>query len=208
MMTVTDLDCLRGQRRVLSGVSFALDAGDCLILRGPNGAGKTTLLRTLAGLSPAPRGTLSTAPEDLVYTGHLDAVKPQLTVSENLTFWQGIYQNAPQDTLNSFDLDELADRPAATLSAGQKRRLGLARLHVSGRKIWLLDEPTTALDADHVARFTDILQAHCNSGGIAIISTHLDIALPQARTLNVADFAARQDTTADEEADPFLQGTY
>ncbi|GGA21480.1 heme ABC exporter ATP-binding protein CcmA [Neptunicoccus cionae] len=208
MMTVTDLDCLRGQRRVLSGVSFALDAGDCLILRGPNGAGKTTLLRTLAGLSPAPRGALSTAPEDLVYTGHLDAVKPQLTVAENLTFWQGIYQNAPQDTLNSFDLDELADRPAATLSAGQKRRLGLARLHVSGRKIWLLDEPTTALDADHVARFTDTLQAHCNGGGIAIISTHLDIALPQARTLNVADFAARQDRTADEEADPFLQGAY
>lgn len=208
MMTVTDLDCLRGQKRVLSGVSFSLAAGDCLILRGPNGAGKTTLLRTLAGLSPAPRGTVSATPDDLVYTGHLDAVKPQLTVTENLTFWQGIYQNAPADTLARFDLHELAERPAATLSAGQKRRLGLARLHVSGRRIWLLDEPTTALDADHVARFTAILTDHCSSGGIAIVSTHLDLDLSRAQTLNVADFAAPNGNGSSTSDDPFLQGSY
>ncbi len=208
MMTVTDLDCLRGQRCVLKGVSFSLDAGDCLILRGPNGAGKTTLLRTLAGLSPSPEGRLSAPPEDIVYTGHLDAVKPQLSVRENLAFWQGIYQNAPKDTLTRFDLDELSERPAATLSAGQKRRLGLARLHVSGRMIWLLDEPTTALDSDHVARFTAILTDHCSSGGIAIISTHLDLDLPRAQTLNVADFAAPTGNGSTTSDDPFLQGSY
>lgn len=208
MFTVTNLQCQRGQRRVLSGVTFTLSAGDCLMLRGPNGAGKTTLLRTLAGLSPAPHGTLSTTPDDVVYTGHLDAVKPQLTVAENLSFWQGIYNTAQTNTLDRFDLSDLADRPAATLSAGQKRRLGLARLHISGRKIWLLDEPTTALDTSHVARFTTILQDHCTSGGIAIVSTHLDLALPHAKTLNVADFAATTDTTEENSADPFLQGSY
>lgn len=206
MFTVTNLACLRGQRRVLSGVSFSLTAGDCLILRGPNGAGKTTLLRTLAGLSPAPRGSLSTAAEGVVYTGHLDAVKPQLSVAENLSFWQGIYNTTQTGTLDRFDLADLADKPAATLSAGQKRRLGLARLHISGRKIWLLDEPTTALDTGHVARFTAVLQDHCANGGIAIVSTHLDLALPYAKTLNVADFAAKPD--APESADPFLQGSY
>lgn len=204
MFTATNLACSRGQFRVLSGVSFSLSPGDCLILRGPNGSGKTTLLRTLAGLSPPSDGTLSAATEDVVYSGHLDAIKPQLTVDENLAFWQDIYHAKDTQTRHVFDLTELAHRPAATLSAGQKRRLGLARLHISGRKIWVLDEPTTALDADHVAAFTRILKHHCASGGIAVVSTHLDLALPAAKTLDVAQFAAR----AAPQTDPFLQGTF
>ena len=204
MFTATTIDALRGPRLVLANVSFSLDAGACLILRGPNGSGKTTLLRTLAGLTPYSTGSISVNPEDVVYTAHLDAVKPQLTVAENIAFWHGIYQTSQTDTLDRFNLTDLAQRDAATLSAGQKRRLGLSRLHISGCKIWLLDEPTTALDADHVAQFAQILNDHCESGGIAVVSTHLDLPLPHAQTLNVAQFAPN----ADAHSDPFLEGSF
>ncbi len=204
MFTVQNIDAMRGPRRVLSNVSFSLKAGACLILRGPNGSGKTTLLRTLAGLTPPSAGTMNVNPEDVVYTAHLDAVKPQLTVAENIAFWHGIYRTPQTDTLERFNLTELAQRDAATLSAGQKRRLGLSRLHISGCKIWLLDEPTTALDAEHVAQFAQILTDHCASGGIAVISTHLDLPLRNTQTLNVIEFTP----SAATKADPFLEGSY
>jgi heme exporter protein A len=204
MFRANSIDAMRGPRRVLSKVSFTLDAGACLILRGPNGSGKTTLLRTLAGLTPPSAGTLSVDPEDVVYTAHLDAVKPQLTVAENIAFWHGVFQTPQSDTLERFNLTGLAQRDAATLSAGQKRRLGLARLHISGCKIWLLDEPTTALDTDHVAQFVQILSDHCASGGIAIVSTHLDLPVPNAKTLDVKQFAP----SAAAQSDPFLEGSY
>jgi heme exporter protein A len=202
MLTATDLSCHRGQTRILAGVSFSLAPGDCLILRGPNGAGKTTLLRTLAGLSPALVGTVTAAPDAIVYAGHLDAVKPQLSVAENLNFWRGIYQSKITDALTAFDLVDLAQRPASSLSAGQKRRLGLARLYISGRKIWLLDEPTTALDTTQVAAFVAHIQSHCAQGGIAVISTHLDLPLALAQTLDITQFRP----TGQHSADPFLHG--
>ncbi len=204
MFTVQNITAQRGPLTVLENVSFSLNASDCLILRGPNGSGKTTLLRTLAGLSPPSAGTINVNPEEIVYTAHLDAVKPQLTVAENIAFWQGIYQTPQTNTLTRFNLTDLAQRDAATLSAGQKRRLGLARLHISGCKIWLLDEPTTALDADHVAQFAQILIDHCASGGIAVISTHLDLPLPAAQTLDVTQFAP----TGAAHSDPFLEGSF
>ena len=204
MFTVENITALRGPRRVLENVSFSLNAGDCLILRGPNGSGKTTLLRTLAGLSPPSAGAINVNPEDIVYTAHLDAVKPQLTVAENIAFWHGIYQTAQTDTLARFNLTDLAQRDAATLSAGQKRRLGLARLHISGCKIWLLDEPTTALDAEHVATFAQIFTDHCASGGIAVVSTHLELPLPNAQTLDIAQFTP----SAAAHSDPFLEGSF
>ena len=203
MFTVKNITAQRGPRAILQNVSFSLAAGDCLILRGPNGSGKTTLLRTLAGLSPPSAGEINVNPEDIVYTAHLDAVKPQLTVAENIVFWHGIYQTAQTDTLTRFNLTDLAQRDAATLSAGQKRRLGLARLHISGCKIWLLDEPTTALDADHVAEFAQILTDHCASGGIAVVSTHLELPLPNAQTLDITQFAPTE-----THADPFLEGSF
>ena len=135
MFDIQDIDALRGSRRVLSNVSFSLRSGECLILRGPNGSGKTTLLRTLAGLSPPSVGIISVNPDEVVYTAHLDAVKPQLTVAENIAFWHSIYGTPQNGTLDRFDLKYLAQRDAATLSAGQKRRLGLSRLHASGCKI-------------------------------------------------------------------------
>ncbi|WGI20230.1 heme ABC exporter ATP-binding protein CcmA [Amylibacter sp. IMCC11727] len=204
MFHVQNIDAQRGTRRVLTNVSFSLNAGACLFLRGPNGSGKTTLLRTLAGLTPPSAGTINVNPDEIVYTAHLDAVKPQLTVAENIAFWHAVYQTKQTDTLTRFNLSDLAQRDGATLSAGQKRRLGLARLHISGCKIWLLDEPTTALDANHVAQFAQILTDHCSAGGIAVVSTHLDLPIPHAQTLNVAAFGA-EDISAN---DPFLEGAF
>ena len=203
-LIANNIDCRRGDRLILSAVNFALAKGDCLILRGPNGVGKSTLLRVLAGLAPAAGGTLETDPDQIAYAGHLDAVKAQLSVAENLFFWSGVYgtgKTAAQATMDHFGLDILADRFAHNLSAGQKRRLGLARLHLSGRNIWLLDEPTVSLDAEHVALFETAFADHCAAGGIAIISTHLDLAIPSAKTLDLGQFKARPKT----EANPFLE---
>ena len=168
-LRVVDLACTRAGRPVLAGLGFELAAGEALLLRGPNGAGKSTLLRALAALLPA-TGRIEldgqpldadTAPERVAYAGHLDAIKPQLTVAENLGFWSALLGGGGIGAaLAAFDLAPLADRPAHLLSAGQKRRLGLARLPLAPRRLWLLDEPTVSLDAASVARLTAAVAAH------------------------------------------------
>ncbi len=173
-----DLAVARGGLRVIEGVDLDLSAGDALILQGPNGAGKTTLLRTIAGLQPPAAGTIEAPEDSIAYAAHADAVKPTLTVAENLAFWARVFGGSDQGVLARFDLADLAGRPAARLSAGQRRRLGLARLAVTGRPIWVLDEPTVSLDRGSVARFTDVLRAHLGQGGIAIIASHLELDLP------------------------------
>lgn len=210
-----NLSCARGQRTVLSGLSLTLGAGDCLILRGPNGSGKTTLLRSLAGLSPLRAGRLRIDPDAVAFSGHLDAVKPQLSVAENLIFWDAVFgAGQAEAALARFDLGPLRDRPAAFLSAGQKRRLGLARLCLSGRPIWLMDEPTTALDRDNSRLVEEILTEHCSGGGLAVVSTHLDLDVPGARVLELPPPApaAASGTTApgltSADEDPFLAGDF
>ncbi|MDH2327637.1 heme ABC exporter ATP-binding protein CcmA [Cereibacter sp. SYSU M97828] len=189
-LIVENLSCARGGVIVLEGVSFRLAAGRALVLRGPNGAGKTTLLRTIAGLQPAEGGAISLPPDSIAYAAHADGLKPTLTARENLTFWADIYGRGIGDTLDRMNLAGLADRPAMNLSAGQKRRLGLARLLVAGRPVWLLDEPTVSLDAEAVALFAGVVQGHLAAGGMALVATHINLGL-EADVLDLSAFRAR-----------------
>ncbi|NOC44265.1 MULTISPECIES: heme ABC exporter ATP-binding protein CcmA [unclassified Ruegeria] len=177
-LIVTDLSITRGGIPVLEHLSFQLPPGKALILRGPNGIGKTTLLRTLAGLQPPLKGQIQGAEDQIAYASHSDGLKPTLTVSENLTFWASVFgTNGIQTALDAFQLNELSDRHAGYLSAGQKRRLGLARMLVTGRPIWMLDEPTVSLDRNAVQMFADAVRAHLGQGGSALIATHIDLGL-------------------------------
>lgn len=192
MLSVTDLACARGGVTVLEGVSFTLERGLSLILRGPNGIGKTTLLRTLAGLQPATAGQVSLPAESIAYAAHADGLKATLTVAENLRFWAAVYgTGATEAAMQAMNLAALRDRPAQNLSAGQKRRLGLARLLVTGRPLWVLDEPTVSLDAASVALFAGVVRGHLAAGGAALIATHIDLGLSEATVLELGPFKAR-----------------
>ena len=194
--------CIRGERPVFAGVSFRLERGGALVLVGPNGAGKSSLLRILAGLLKRAGGTLAWdgAPVDddwaahrarLHYVGHLDAVKPTLTVAENLDGWaqfRGAVRAAP-GALATLGIEDLADVPGRFLSAGQKRRLALARVLATPAPLWLLDEPTVTLDADAAARVDAMIAAHRADGGMAIVATHGEIALDDAQRLDLGDHA-------------------
>lgn len=194
MLQVREVAVARGGVTVLEGVNFHLRAGEALVLRGPNGLGKTTLLRSLAGLQPLRAGEIIAAPDTLAYASHADGLKATLTVRENLTFWASVFGAEaavmPQ-ALAAMDLENLIDRPAQNLSAGQKRRLGLARLLLTGRPVWLLDEPTVSLDATSVGLFAAMIRRHLASGGAAVLATHIDLGLEAARVLDLTSYRAR-----------------
>ncbi len=203
--SVNNISCRRGGLRILSDVSFTVGASSTMILRGPNGSGKTTLLRTLAGLMPAEAGEINVPAASITYAGHADGLKGQLTVSENLQFWADVFgQKDITQALDTFDLTNLADRQAHHLSAGQKRRLGLSRLIVTGRPIWLLDEPTVSLDQANVNVFARVIDRHLEQGGIAVLATHIDLGLKKANTLDMTAFKAASDDTDD----PFLESAF
>lgn len=181
----------RGGRRAVEGVSFTLDRGEALILRGPNGIGKTTLLRTVAGLQPPTEGEILADPDAIAYAAHADGLKGALSVIENLRFWREVFGGPEvEPALEAMNLTTLVERPAAMLSAGQKRRLGLARLLVTGRAVWVLDEPTVSLDAGSVALFGEVVRAHLARGGAALMATHIDLGLPEARVLDLGAYRA------------------
>ncbi len=191
LLTAQNLAVARAGIPVLEGVSFALTPGRALVLRGPNGIGKTTLLRSIAGLQPPLQGRITAAPDVVAYAAHADGVKPTLTVAENLAFWAQVFgTDAVATAIDRMALRDLVARRAANLSAGQKRRLGLARLLVTGRPVWVMDEPTVSLDAASVALFGDVVRDHLAAGGAALIATHIDLGL-DADVLDLAPFKAR-----------------
>jgi heme exporter protein A len=191
-----NLACNRGGREVFSGLSFSLSGGQALLVTGRNGAGKSSLLRMIAGLVGVCAGRLdltgaeddATLGEQSHYLGHQDAVKPSLSVSENLRFWAeflGAPRRTIQPALEAVDLVPLADLPAACLSAGQRRRLSIARLVAVPRPIWLLDEPTSALDAPSQKRLANLMRDHLAGGGMIVAAAHGPIGLGRARELKL-----------------------
>lgn len=201
-----NLACVRSERLVFSGLDFDLGTGDALVLLGPNGSGKSSLLRVMAGLLRPADGKLAWQGEPIAedreahaarshYVGHHDAIKPVLSVIENVTFWARLHdvhaghRNA-QAALERFGLDHLAGMPGKLLSAGQKRRLNLARLVAAPSPLWLLDEPTVALDRASVKVLEQAIAEHRGGGGIVVVSTHLDIDLPGGRALHMDRFGA------------------
>lgn len=203
LISIENLDCRRGDKLIISNVSLCLKSGECLILKGPNGSGKTTLLRHIAGLNSKNINDLVN--DDIAYSGHLDGVKSTLTVCENLQFWAGVYKARDlENVIKTLDLENLYTRMAGELSAGQKRRLGLARMLITNAKIWLMDEPTVSLDQATTRLVSDAISHHCQKGGGAIISTHLDLDLPESSVLDITRFKPHKDT----KTDPFLEGTF
>jgi heme exporter protein A len=192
------LACIRGGRNVFSGVDFSVASGSALLVTGRNGAGKSSLLRMIAGLLPPVDGKivlegggdeLSIA-EQAHYLGHLDPVKPALSVRENLDFWAaylGRGKATIDAALEAVGLDELAEIPAAYLSAGQRRRLSVARLIAAPRPVWLLDEPTSSLDRAAQERLHEFMHAHLATGGLIVAATHGPLSIAPAQELRLGE---------------------
>jgi heme exporter protein A len=205
-----DLTCVRGGRRVFFRINFSVAGGRALVLTGPNGAGKSSLLRMIAGLIRPTEGRFAldggdtelSVGEQAHYVGHLDPLKPALTVTENLTFWARFLNGRadPDEAtraargLATVGLADLAHLPAGYLSAGQRRRLSLARVLAVPRPIWLLDEPTTALDMASQDRLREVMHAHLSRGGLVVAATHGPLGLDQAGELRLGQPSDGQGT--------------
>lgn len=194
------LACRRGEALIFEAVDFALEPGDALWLSGPNGSGKSSLLRLMAGLLPPVAGSLVWDEAPITqdrdahrarqrYLGHLDAVKTHLSVRENLGFWAAYWEipaSAVAPALDRLGIAHLAAAPARQLSAGQRRRLALARLALAAAPLWLLDEPSAALDGDGIERLAGLIDAARGAGGIVVFSSHDRLPVPGMKQLALA----------------------
>tara|TARA_B100000282_G_scaffold218483_1_gene161981 strand:+ start:295 stop:915 length:621 start_codon:yes stop_codon:yes gene_type:complete len=191
-ISVKSLSVSRGGINLLQDVDIELKNGQAGILRGPNGVGKTTLLRALAGLQPFDSGEIECSLEDICYSGHADGIKPTLTVQENLEFWANIFGSPSiSEVAEKFMIIDLLNSKAGNLSAGQKRRVGLSRLGLTGRQVWLLDEPTVSLDETSVKIFENIIKDHLSEDGCALIATHIDLGLENnAQIIDLLEYKA------------------
>jgi heme exporter protein A len=203
-LEVRDFAAIRGEERIFSDVAFALESGDALVVTGRNGSGKSTLIRTVAGLLPAEEGTVEIriktrlverAAEACHYIGHRNAMKRELTVEENLVFWKrfaGDFEGGagidPEAAAEALGLAAILHLPFGYLSAGQQRRMAMAKLLVSWRPVWLLDEPTAALDMQSEEIFAGLMTAHRDRGGIVIAATHQELGLAGAKRLMMKGF--------------------
>ena len=188
LLSAENLACRRGGRPVFEGVSFALSKGEATLITGANGAGKSSLLRVLAGLVPLSGGSLHRpAPENMRYVGHLNALKAGFTVAENIKTYAELYDSAPNLTaaMTAFDLTPLEDLRARYLSAGQRRRVALARLIAAPAQLWLLDEPAAGLDAASTSLLEKAISDHLAHGGAAVIASHGGFEVPGASELRL-----------------------
>ncbi len=198
-LEASDLACVRGGREVFSGLQFTVAGGEALLVTGRNGAGKSSLLRMIAGLVRLAAGRLALTggaadmplAEQAHYLGHQDALKPSLTVEENLDFWARYLGTGEgvSAALAAVGLDAVAKLPAGYLSAGQRRRLSIARLVAIKRPIWLLDEPTSTLDRAAQERLAELMRGHLASGGLIVAAAHGEIGLERAKELRLGEWS-------------------
>jgi heme exporter protein A len=195
-ISASNLGCVRGAREVFRNVNFNVSSGEALAVLGPNGAGKSSLLRLIAGLLPTASGHVDleggepelTIPEQAHYVGHQDALKPSLSVAENVAFWARYLGNGftgVTDALEPVGLAAIRDLPAGYLSAGQRPRLSLARLVAVRRPIWLLDEAAAALDQAAQARLIELMRTHLAGGGLILAATHAPLGLEPVQELRL-----------------------
>ncbi len=197
MLTVENLECIRQEKLIFSGLSFQLQAGEVLWVKGRNGAGKSSLLRIVAQFLKPSAGKIFWQGNEIAedpdsylksfeYIGHQDALKSALSPRENLQFWmQYRGSNGLDGALAALELNEIADYPVRNLSAGQKKRSNLARLIACPAPLWILDEPISSLDSHHIDLFRNLLMKHVENGGMALLATHQDLKLGNERVLNL-----------------------
>ena len=218
MLNAKSLSCVRDGKLLFSDISFKVESGSALLIKGRNGIGKSTLLRMIAGFIPIKIGRMHLNNSDITnkvdeialnigYFGHLGAIKDQLTIEENMVFWNYLLSGSTELPEDSFHLHYLKSKLVSNCSAGQKRKLSLSRLLSIEKKIWLLDEPTTALDSDSSSILLNLLYDHCRNGGIAIIASHRTLSLPHIQELEILE-PNKKDNELLTKTDPFLSGAW